>query len=338
MTAAAAVHAATLTLDTHVDIRWPGPPDPTAETTLRVDFPKMRRGGLRAAVFVAFVPQARRDAHGHREAAWRAETMLRHIRDRADGAARRFCATPDELEACHAAGALGVLSAVENGYAMGHDLTAPARWRALGACYLTLTHDGHNDLADSARPRPMLGDAAAEHGGLSALGRQAIAALNAAGLLVDVSHVSKAGMLQAAEASRSPIVATHTACRALCDHPRGLDDEQLDAIRAVGGVAQITAVQSFLKHTPEGQRSDATVEHLADHVDHAVRRIGIAHVGLSSDFDGGGGLPGWQNAAESGGVTAALVRRGYDAQAIGLLWSGNFLRVWRRALAIADGA
>ncbi len=335
---AAAVHAATLTLDTHVDIRWPEPPDPLVEGAMRVDFPKMARGGLRAVVFIAYIPQGKRDEAGHAAAAARAEAMLRHIRARADGAARRFCATPDALEAAHEAGAQAVLSAVENGYAMGHDLGAPARWRDLGACYLTLTHDGHNDLADSARPKRELGDApAGEHGGLSPLGRQAVAALNAAGVLVDVSHVSKRGMLQAAALSRAPIVVTHTACRAICDHPRGLDDEQLDAVREVGGVAQITAVPAFLRKVPDGAMNLASVEDLARHVDHAVRRAGIEHVGLSSDFDGGGGVRGWQNAAESAALTAALLARGYDAKAIGLLWSGNFLRVWRRALRLAEG-
>ncbi|SDB68377.1 dipeptidase [Belnapia rosea] len=325
-----------LTLDTHVDIRWPDPPDPLAEGPMRVDFPKMQRGGLNAVIFIAYVGQGRRDAAGHAAAAERAEAMLRHIRGRADGESHRFCATPDELEACHAAGALAVLSAVENGYAMGHDLSAPARWRALGACYLTLTHDGHNDLSDSARPQARLGDRAAEHGGLSPLGRQAIAALNAAGMLVDVSHVAKSAMLQAAELSRSPIVATHTACRALHDHPRGIDDEQLDALKAVGGLTQITAVPAFLRPTPEGQRNPASVEDMADHVDHAVRRIGIEHVGVSSDFDGGGAVEGWQNAAETPNLTAALARRGYGPRELGLLWSGNFLRVWRQALTI-DG-
>jgi membrane dipeptidase len=333
---AVSAHAATLTLDTHVDIRWPDPPDPTAEGAMRVDFPKMARGGMRGVVFIAYVPQGRRDAAGHEAAAARAEAMLRHIRARADGTARRFCATPDALVAAHEAGAQAVLSAVENGYTMGHDISAPARWRALGACYLTLTHDGHNDLADSARPKKELGDAeAGEHGGLSPLGRQAVAALNAAGMLVDVSHVGKAGMLHAAALSRSPIVATHTACRAICDHPRGLDDEQLEILREVGGVAQITAVPAFLRQSPNGVTNPAGVEDLAAHVDHAVRRIGIEHVGLSSDFDGGGGVRGWQNAADSPALTAALMARGYDAKAIGLLWSGNFLRVWRRALAAA---
>ena len=333
-----------LALDSHVDIRWPNPPDPRLEGPMRVDFPKMERGGLRAVVFIAYVPQGKRDAAGHAAAAERAEAMLRHIRGRADGEARRFCATAAEVEAAHEAGALAVLSAVENGYAMGGDLGAVARWRALGACYLTLTHDGHNDLADSARPRQALGDVEAEHGGLSALGREAVAALNRAGMMVDVSHVSKAGMLQAAEVSRSPVVATHTACRALRDHPRAIDDEQLDALRRVGGLIQVTAVSAFLRAPPPGPDGgppvanaaiEASVEDMADHVDHAVRRIGVEHVGVSSDFDGGGGLRGWENAAETGGLTAALRSRGYGEREVGLLWSGNFLRVMRATEAVA---
>jgi membrane dipeptidase len=328
---------AVFTLDTHIDIRWPNPPDPRSEGPMRVDFPKMERGGLRGAVFIAYVPQGRRDAAGHAEAAARAEAMLRHIRDRADGVARRFCATAAELEAAVEAGALAVLSAVENGYAMGRDLGALARWRALGACYLTLTHDGHNDLADSARPKPALGDEAAEHGGLSALGRDAVGALNRLGMMVDVSHVSKAGMMQAAELSRSPVVATHTACRALRDHPRNLDDEQLDALRRVGGLVQVTAVSAFLRSPPAGSNAvaEADVEDMADHVDHAVRRIGVEHVGLSSDFDGGGGVRGWENAAETDGLTAALRGRGYGSREVGMLWSGNFLRVMRAAESAA---
>ena len=334
----APVSETVFSLDTHVDIRWPNPPDPRAEGPMRVDFPKMERGGLRGAVFVAYVPQGRRDAAGHAEAAARAEAMLRHIRGRADGEARRFCATAAEVEAAAEAGALAVLSAVENGYAMGGDPGAIARWRALGACYLTLTHDGHNDLADSARPKPALGDGEIEHGGLSALGREAIRALNRAGMLVDVSHVSKAGMLQAAEVSRSPVVATHTACRALRDHPRNIDDEQLDALRRVGGLVQITAVSAFLRESSPaeaGAAAGADVEDMADHVDHAVRRIGVEHVGLSSDFDGGGGVRGWENAAETGGLTAALRGRGYGPREIGMLWSGNFLRAMRAAEATA---
>ncbi len=327
------------TLDTHIDIRWPNPPDPAGDTSLRVDFPKMLRGGLRSAVFIAYLPQGKRDAEGHAAAAERADAMLRHIRDRADGKLRKFCTTSTELEAVFASETgLAVLSAVENGYAMGRDLSAPARWKALGACYLTLTHNGHNEIADSAIPRPELGDGLVEHGGLSDFGREAIQALNQAGVMVDVSHVAKPAMLQAAAISRSPVLATHACCKALCDHPRNLDDEQLDALRQVGGLVQVTAVMSFLRKTGPNGRHMATVQDMADHVDHAVRRIGIEHVGLSSDFDGGGGVQGWKDASETPGLTQTLRARGYDEAALRLLWSGNFLRVWKRAEALAGGS
>lgn len=328
---AASVHAATLTLDTHIDIRWPDPPDAAGETDRRVDFPKMARGGLKAAVFIAYTPQGRRDIEGLTTAAARAEAMLRHIRARADGTTRRFCRTAEEMEAAHTAGALGVLAAVENGNALARDLSRLRLWRDLGAIYVTLTHDGHNDLADAARPKPELGDAEAEHGGLSGLGRDAVREMNRVGLLVDVSHAAKATMMQAAELSRTPVVATHSCCRALCDHPRNLDDEQLDMLRATGGLIQITALDAFLRPAPPGGKSPATVKDMADHVDHAVRRIGIDHVGLSSDFDGGGGIPGWKDASETGNLTAELHARGYGAREIDLLWSGNFRRLMRLA-------
>jgi membrane dipeptidase len=320
---------APLILDTHIDIRWPNPPDWTQDGTMCVDLPKMIAGGVSAATFIAYVPQGPRDGVGLAAASARALAMLEHIRARADGRASRFCATPDEVEQ---PGLPAVLSAVENGHAMGLDLGNIARWRALGACYLTVTHDGHNMLSDSARPKRNLGDADSLHGGLSPLGRAAVAEMNRVGLLIDCSHVSKAGMMQAAGLSRVPIAVTHTACSALCPHPRNLDDEQLDVMRAVGGVAQVTAVAAFLRPTPPNQAARATVSDLVDHVDHAVRRIGLDHVGISSDFDGGGGVEGWMNAAETPNVTAELARRGYGPREIALLWSGNFLRVWRAVL------
>jgi len=328
---AAAIHDATLALDTHIDIRWPDPPDWTTETDRRVDLPKMRRGGMKAAVFIAYVGQGQRDSSSHIAAGARAEAMLRHIRARADGTTSRFCTTAAELEAAHAAGATAVLSAVENGFAMGRDLARIALWRSLGAIYLTVTHDGHNDLADSARPKKDLGNDVSEHGGLSALGRQAVAELNRVGMIVDVSHTAKSTMMQAAELSRTPVVATHACCRTLCDHPRNLDDEQLDMLRTTGGLIQITALDAFLRAAAPGGKSPATVVDLVDHVDYAINRIGLDHVGLSSDFDGGGGIPGWANASETANVTAELARRGYGAREIGLLWSGNFLRMMRLA-------
>lgn len=333
----AAVHTATLTLDTHVDIPWPETPDPRGATDRCVDFPKMVAGGLRAVVFAAYLPQGLRTAEAHAEAARRAEAMLRVIRRSAGGGNRRIVTRAAELEALRGSDALGVLLAVENGYGMGEDLSRLALWRGLGACYVTITHNGHNLLADAAIPRPDLGDGPGLHGGLSALGRAAVTEMNALGLLVDVSHAAKSSMMQAVELSRAPVVATHTCCRTLRDHPRNLDDEQMDALRATGGLMQITAVPGFLRAPGPDGKARATVADLADHVDYAVQRVGIAHVGLSSDFDGGGGVQGWMSAAESANLTAELQRRGYDAEAIGLLWSGNFLRVMRAAEAVAAG-
>ena len=153
--------------------------------------------------------------------------------------------------------------------------------------------------------------------------------LNRLGMLVDVAHVSRDTMLQAAELSRTPVVSTHSCIRALCDNPRNMDDAQLDALRDVGGVIQITAVAAFLKQ--DAKPDAVTVADFADHVDYAVRRIGIEHVGISSDFDGGGGFTGWHNASESANITTELLRRGYDRQEIAALWGGNFLRVLRIA-------
>ncbi|PHK96984.1 diguanylate cyclase [Pseudoroseomonas rhizosphaerae] len=331
----AAVHAATLTLDTHVDIPWPETPDPRGETNRCVDFPKMRAGGLRAVVFAAYLPQGPRTPEGHAAAARRCEAMLRAIRATAGGEDRRIVSRAAELETLRESGKFGVMLAVENGYGMGEDLSRLALWRGLGACYVTLTHNGHNLLADSAIPRPDLGDGPVLHGGLSSLGREAVAEMNALGLLVDVSHVAKSAMLQAVEISRAPVVATHACVRALRDHPRNLDDTQMDALRASGGLMQITAVPGFLRGPGPDGKVRARVADIADHVDYAVQRIGIAHVGLSSDFDGGGGVEGWMSAADSANLTAELLRRGYDAEAVGLLWSGNFLRVMRAAEAVS---
>ncbi|MCZ8146392.1 MAG: membrane dipeptidase, partial [Roseomonas sp.] len=262
----AALHAATLTLDTHVDIPWPDTPDPAGDTNRRVDFGKMRRGGLGAVVFIAYLPQGPLTPAGHDAAAARAEAMLRHIAGTADGRERAFCADAPATEAAKAAGQLAVLSAVENGYAMGEDLSRLALWKSLGAIYVTLTHNGHNLLSDSAIPRPDLGDGPVRHGGLSALGRAAIAEMNRLGLLIDVSHASRDAMLQAAQVSRTPIVATHACCRALRDHARNLDDQQLDALKSVGGLVQITAVPAFLRDPPRG--GGTTQASVADYIDH----------------------------------------------------------------------
>lgn len=326
------LHRDLLTLDSHIDIPWPPRQDAFEETSRCVDIPKMRRGGLAAGCFAAFVPQGPRTAEGYASAVARATGMLQAIRGLSrsgDAISVRIASTASEIEAAWRAGAISVVPVIENGHALGADPGRLRQFRELGARYLTLTHNGHNDLADSANPRAELGNLPEEHRGLSALGRTAIAEMNRLGMLVDVSHASRNTMLQAAELSRTPVVATHSCVRALCDHPRNLDDEQLDVLRATGGLIQITAMPAFLRL--KGTVDNVGLAQFADHIDHAVRRVGVAHVGISSDFDGGGGIGGWRNAAESPNVTAELLCRGYGRDEIALLWGGNFLRLLRLA-------
>ena len=328
------LHQSLLTLDSHVDIPWPVGEDPFTETSRCLDIPKMREGGLKAVCLVAYVPQGSLTPEGFEAATTRALAMLDSINRIGHHAGMRRASTVADIEAAAAADQPAIVPVVENGHAIGTDLANIARFRALGARYMTVTHNGHNAFADSSNPRSDLNDPPEEHGGLSALGRTAIAEMNLLGMVVDIAHVSKKSMLQAAEVSRTPVVSTHSCIRALCDNPRNLDDEQLDALRDVGGVVQITAVPSFLRAGKKAE--DVTVSDYADHVDYAVKRIGLAHVGLSSDFDGGGGFVKWRDAGESANVTAELVRRGYGDAEIAALWGGNFLRVLKRAEDVAE--
>ena len=324
------LHQTLVTLDTHIDIPWPPGPNPFEDGGRRVDMPKMVRGGLSAGCFVAYVPQASRTPANEDAAYERAIAMLDHIaamgRTEA-GITARVTPTANEIEAAKRDGVRAIVPCVENGFAVGADLGRIAQFRARGARYLTLTHNGHNALADSCNPRRDLGDREAEHGGLSALGRAAVDELNRVGMIVDVAHTSRDTMQQAAEASRTPVVSTHSCISALCDHPRNMTDWQLDIIRQVKGVIQITAVSAFLR--PNAKPEQVTVADFADHVDYAVKRIGIDHVGISSDFDGGGWFSDWRDAGDSANVTAELFKRGYDRGALEKLWGGNFLRVMR---------
>ncbi|GAC1344871.1 MAG: dipeptidase [Acetobacteraceae bacterium] len=340
---AAALHASLVTIDTHIDIPWPNGPDafedrPRGPGARRVDLPKMRAGGLGAGCFAAYVPQGPRTEAGWLAAKERALAMLDAINAMGrseNGIDARVTPTADAIEAAKADGVLAVIPVVENGHSIGEDLGVLAQFRAKGARYLTLTHNGHNALADSSNPRGDLGDAAALHGGLSELGRAAIGELNRLGMLVDISHVSAQAALQAAMLSKTPVLATHSCVRALCDVPRNVDDLMLDALRDCGGMVNITAVPAFLK--PGAKGDTVTVADFVDHVDYVVRRIGLAHAGISSDFDGGGGFSGWHDAADSPNLTAELVRRGYGAAEIAALWGGNFLRLLRVAEDASGG-
>ncbi len=371
-----------LTLDTHVDIPldFATPAADPLDMDAQVNLRSMRNGALDAAFFVVYVPQTARTPEGYARARADALTKFEAIRRMTEQHPDwiELAYSPDDVERIAGARKLVAAIGVENGYSIGTDLEMLDRFHALGARYFGLVHNGHNDLAHSAQPRPDFGDAPGSDEGLTDLGARAIERLNRLGVMIDVSHASKRSTLDAIRLSRAPVIASHSSVRALADHPRNLDDETLRALAAKGGVVQIVAYEGFLKVQPPEQAAamqalgerlgieppttsdgvmalpeeqrfaflrgvqeiqarwpPASVDDLVDHVDYAVRLIGVDHVGISSDFGGGGGVLGWSSANETANVTAELERRGYSAEDIAKIWSGNLLRVWREVERVA---
>ncbi len=350
--------------------------DPGQEEGRQVTLPKMRAGGLDVAFFIVYVGQTERTPENYAEAkaeALRKFEAIHRLTDEMYPDEIGLALSPDDAERLHAEGKLVAAIGIENGYSIGTDLALMEDYHARGARYFGLTHIGHNDLADSSIPRENLGDAEEEHGGVSELGKKAISEANRLGMMVDVSHSSGKSAIDAARLSRAPIIASHSAVRELADSPRNLSDEELLAIRDNGGVVQIVAFdgyvmvaskekqaaiqelrdnapfESWATATPEQRDAyrearakvndeypGATVEDFVNHIDYAVELIGIDHVGISSDFDGGGGVTGWRDASETFNVTLELVRRGYSEAEIKKLWGGNLLRVWRDVERVAE--
>jgi membrane dipeptidase len=350
--------------------------DPGQKEGRQVTLPKMRAGGLDVAFFIVYVGQTERTPENYAEAkaeALRKFEAIHRLTDEMYPDEIGLALSPDDAERLHAEGKLVAAIGIENGYSIGTDLALMEDYHARGARYFGLTHIGHNDLADSSIPRENLGDAEEEHGGVSELGKKAISEANRLGMMVDVSHSSGKSAIDAARLSRAPIIASHSAVRELADSPRNLSDEELLAIRDNGGVVQIVAFdgyvveaskekqaaiqelrdnapfESWATATPEQRDAyrearakvndeypGATVEDFVNHIDYAVELIGIDHVGISSDFDGGGGVTGWRDASETFNVTLELVRRGYSEDDIRALWGGNLLRVWRDVERVAE--
>ncbi len=331
-------HDGILAIDTHVDIPWPEGPSAFEDGPRCVDFPKLKRGGIAAVCFAAYVPQGYCDATGHLAATGRARAMLRAIAGMApdDGTGGILAGSADAIEAAFAAGRPAIIPAIENGYAIGRDLTLLDEFAQSGVRYITLTHNGHNEIGDAAIPLRNLGDDETRFGGLSDFGQSVVDRMNRLGVLVDISHAAKSTMMQALARSHVPVLATHSCVKALCEHKRNLDDEQLDALAASGGLAQITIVSNFLR--PRARALELTVADIADHIDYAVRRMGVEHVGIGTDFDGGGGVKGFMHAGQAPNLTAELVRRGYGRTELQKIWGGNFLRLLRQAEAASAEA
>ena len=316
------MHNHMLTLDTHCDtpmkfgqqIRFD-----SRDPRILVDLHKMTEGRLDATIMVAYLRQLERDEASLDAAFAKAEHLLSEIEDMVKGNAESIAIayTPDDLYRLKREGRRALMIGIENGYAIGLDPKRVEHFRHRGVVYMTLCHNGDNDLCDSARGN-------AEHGGLSPLGRTVISEMNRVGMMVDLSHAAESSFYQAIEASRTPIVCSHSSARALCDHPRNLTDDQLRALAASGGVAQVCLYDGFLR-----KEGGSTIDDAVRHIVHMVGIAGIDHVGIGTDFDGDGGIIGCADASEVINLTRKLRAEGFSKQDIEKLWGGNFLRVMR---------
>lgn len=319
------IHDRVITLDTHVDINTDNftlDNNYTSDLDTQVTLPKIEAGGLDVVWFIVYTGQGPLDEEGYAAAYANAIDKFEAIhRLAAEIAPDRIgiALTSEDVREIAASGRKVAMIGIENAYPIGLDLARIEEFHDRGGRYMSLAHNGHNQLSDSHT-----GEAEDDflHGGLSELGRQAIAEMNRLGIMIDVSHPSAEAISQMLDISTAPVIASHSSARALTDHSRNLSDELLLRIRDNGGVAHTTALDIYVSDT-----QPATVADFVDHIDYMVDLIGIEHVGISSDFDGGGGIEGWNDASETFNVTLELVRRGYSEEEIEMLWSGNLLRV-----------
>jgi membrane dipeptidase len=397
------IHERVITLDTHNDIsasNFTAARNYTTDLGNQVNLPNMEAGGLDVSWMIVYVGQGPLTDEGYENAHGQAIEKFEAIHRLTEEIAPdriELALTSDDVRRISASGKKVAMIGIENAYQVGLDLDNIRDFAERGGRYMSLAHNGHSQFSDSNTGER---DDVWLHNGLSDLGRQAIEEMNRWGIMIDLSHPSKVSNLQAMELSRAPVIASHSAARGMNDHSRNLDDEQLVALKANGGVVQTVAFRSYVDGpknmayrdfseavtaavaeemdfeilgggergarralqamSPEArvayQHGRSLVREAAaariksevdpvtppvdvadfvDHIDYLVGLIGFEHVGISSDFDGGGGVEGWNSAAETFNVTLELVRRGYSEDEIGMLWSGNLLRVLDEVQAVA---
>ncbi|MBM3421483.1 MAG: membrane dipeptidase [Bacteroidetes bacterium] len=369
------IHSSVLTVDTHCDTPMRigrGTFDIGKKNEDgSVDFPRMIEGGLNAEFFAVYLGQGPRTDEGNERAYRRALEIfnLVHTDFARYPEMAEIALSPDDAYRLRKEGKIAAFIGLENGYPIGNDISRVEEFYNLGMRYITLCHSSNNDICDSSTDRN-----GPEHGGVSEFGEKVISEMNRLGIMVDVSHISDESFYDVIRLSKAPVIASHSSCRALCESPRNLSDEMLLELRDNGGVIQICILSSYLIPTapnPEldarvaeirsryaamGELNDeqrramsgevsaarrqlqkiATVKDAVDHIDHVVQVIGIDHVGIGTDFDGGGGIDGCRTVAEVKNITIELVRRGYTRTEIEKIWGGNFMRVFREVERLAQ--
>jgi membrane dipeptidase len=383
------IHTDVITLDTHNDIdtkNFTETVNYTQNLPTQVNLPKMRQGGLDVSWLIVYTGQGELNDTGYQKAYANAIDKFDAIERLTKKIAPdqiELALTSKDVRRISKSGKMVAMIGVENAYPVGTDLNRIKNFAERGARYMSLSHNGHSQLSDSNTGER---DNVWLHNGLSELGKKAVVEMNKWGIMIDVSHPSKQANIQMMQLSKAPVIASHSSARALCDHSRNLDDEQLELIKKNGGVVQTVAFRGYVSKEkselraklsaeilkefaekenfkileradvlklPETERAeygtkltalrtkfrpeinerlkttapDVNVKDFVNHIDYMVKKIGIDHVGISSDFDGGGGVEGWDDASETFNVTLELVRRGYTKKQIAKLWSGNLLRV-----------
>ena len=324
-----------ITIDTHDDINIENFTDSlnyTMNTDTQVNLPKMIEGGLDVGWFIVYTAQGELNEEGYSKAYDNAISKF----DAIDRLVNVYA--PDQIELALNSedvrrivkkGKKVAMIGVENAYPMGLDTSNVRKFWERGARYVSLAHNGHSQFSDSNTGEY---DDIFLHNGLSDLGKQLVELLNYYGIMIDISHPSKEAIKQMIELSKAPVIASHSSARAFRDHPRNLDDEQLKWVKKNGGVIQTVALGSYLT---ERKDPPPNLEDFLNHIDYMVDLIGIDHVGISSDFDGGGGIIGWKDASETMNVTQGLLNRGYTNEEVSKLWGGNLLRVLDEVQEIA---
>jgi membrane dipeptidase len=389
-----AIHAQAIVIDSHADVPLDlgiGHHDAAVDSDSQVDLPKLERGKVDAVALAVFVNQGARSAEGYAKAREEANVKLAAIQSIPLEYPRRavLALTANDIERAEKTGKRAILISMLNAYPLGTDVGGIDAFYAAGVRSFGFVHQGNNDFADSSRP---IGLPQVEWGGLSPLGKQAVARLNQLGMIIDISQLTNAGVMQTLALSKAPVIASHSGVQGVLNVMRNLSDTELDALKANYGVIQIAAFGPYLmkpdadlfpkiaalrikyglsptfSQTPgvddnltQAQKTDYTyrdseklgvervsylheiremipvpsVKDLVNSIDYAVNRIGIDHVGISSDFNHSGGVNGWRNEGEAQNVTAELVSRGYSDADINKIWGGNYLRVFQAVEAVS---
>ena len=338
----------------------------------KVDLPRMKEGGMDAQFFAVFLGQGPRTEEGHANANKKAFDIIHAIYRSVEASPdlAQLARTPEDAYAIEKTGKRAIYIGMENGYPLGHDLSMIEKFRNLGVRYITLCHTSNNDICDSSTDKK-----GPEYNGLSPFGIEVVKEMNRVGMIVDVSHISDSSLYHVLRITKVPVIASHSCSRAICDNPRNLTDDGLRALAKNGGVVQMCILSDYVKTpdpnpardsvraalrvkynnfiglTPEQEQASwadwravmkkfpqklANVKDVVDHIDHIVKVAGINHVGIGTDFDGGGAVSGCFDVSEMGNITLELVKRGYTEAQIRKIWGGNFMRVFKAVLKGAE--